>query len=95
MDFGPDTFFLRVPDNAMEPAFREGDFAYVDPDVPMVPGSFVGVRLDETAISVRLYGEEHGRRVLRSFYPDRVDCEVNRGNETMICGVVVFWGCKV
>ena len=29
MDFGPDTFFLRVPDNAMEPAFRAMAFTYL------------------------------------------------------------------
>ena len=92
--FGPRGFVVRVPDDAMRPAFRAGDFAYVDPDVPVAPGAFVCVRRDKTT-TVRLYAEERGRRVLRTLEPDRVECEVKADNETMIRGVVVFVGRRV
>lgn len=85
---------VRVPDDAMRPAFRAGDFAYVDPDVPVAPGALVCVRRDG-ATTVRLYAEESGRRVLRTFDPDRVDCEVDAANDKTMRGVVVFLGRRV
>lgn len=94
MHFGPETFVVRVVDCAMEPAFRRGDFVYVDPDVPMKPGHFVAVR-KSGAMTVRLLDEEHGRRALRKLSPDEVDCVLDSTNETMICGVVVCRGRKV
>ena len=92
VDIGPAVFVVRVPDDAMRPAFRAGDVAYVDPDVPVAPGAFVCVRVDGTSKTVRLYAEERGRRMLRTLEPDRVECEVDAGNEAMIGGVVVLWG---
>ena len=94
---GPRGFIVRVPDDAMRPAFRAGDFAYVDPDVPVAPGAFVCVRRDKTT-TVRLYAEERGRRVLRTLEPDRVEGTVDAGNAdggTTIRGVVVFVGRRV
>ena len=94
MAFGPRGFVVRVPDDVMRPAFRAGDFAYVDPDAPVVPGTFVCVRCGGTT-TVRLCAEERGRRLLRTLEPDRVVCEVNTDNETMIRGAVVFLGRRV
>ena len=80
---------VRVPDDAMRPAFRAGDFAYVDPDVPVAPGAFVCVRLDRATTTVRLYAEERGRRLLRTLEPDRVERAVDADDGTTIRGVVV------
>ena len=85
---------VRVPNDAMRPAFRAGDFAYVDPDAPVVPGAIVCMRRDGTT-TVRLYAEESGRRMLRTFDPDRVECEVDASDEKMIRGVVVILGRRV
>ena len=95
MHFGADTFIVRVPDDAMRPAFREGDYVYVDPDEPIASDEFVWVRVDATTVTVRFYTEEDGIRVLRTFVPDRVECEVDAGNDTMIGGVVVYWGERI
>ena len=92
MYHGPDTFSVRLPDDSMAPAFCAGEFAYVDPDVPMEPGRYVGVRRDGTDATVRLYTVENGMRVLRTLDPDRVDCVLTAANETMVAGVVVFHG---
>ena len=91
MRFGPEVFVLCVPDEAMRPAFRAGEYAYVDPDEPTRPGCFVAVRRED-ATTVRLYAEERGRRVLRTLNPERVESEVNACNETEIRGVVMLWG---
>ena len=95
VDIGPAVFVVRVPDDAMRPAFRAGDYAYVDPDALVAPGAFVCVRVDGMSKTVRLYAEERGRRVLRTLDLDREECEVNADNEAMIRGVVVFWGAGV
>ena len=88
---------VRVPDDVMRPAFRAGDFAYVDPDAPVVPGTFVCVRCGGTT-TVRLCAEERGRRLLRTLEPDRVEGAVDADNAdggTTIRGVVVFVGRRV
>ena len=85
---------VRVPDDAMRPAFRAGDFAYVDPDVPVAPGAFVCVRLDRATTTVRLYAEERGRRLPRALEPDRVERAVDADGGT-IRGVVVSLGRRV
>lgn len=94
MHFGPETFLLRVSDDAMAPTFRAGDFAYVDPDVPMESGHFV-VCQDKAGLTVRQYNTVEGTRMLRTLNPESVDVVVNVDNETMIRGVVVFWGRRV
>jgi len=76
----------------MEPAFHNGDFLYVDPDVPAADGRYVAVTETENGTTVRLFREEAGRRVLRTLNPDRVDRLVDTANETIIAGVVVFAG---
>ena len=85
---------VRVPDDVMRPAFRAGDFAYVDPDAPVVPGTFVCVRCGGTT-TVRLCAEERGRRLLRTLEPDRVEGAVDAADEATIRGVVVFVGRRV
>ena len=92
--FGRETFIVRVAEDAMAPRVRVGDYVWIDPDEPAVPGRFVAVRdpgrSGETV--VRLLVERDGRRILHAFderCPERI---VDAGNETDIRGVVVFVG---
>ena len=92
--FGPETFIVRVAEDAMAPRVRAGDYIWIDPDEPAVDGRFVAVRDlgrgGETV--VRLLVERDGRRILRALderCPERI---VDAGNETDIRGVVVFVG---
>lgn len=91
MQYGRDTFVVRVEDNRMAPRFNEGDFVFVDPDEPAVDGCFVGIRHDDgRAMTIRRFTDEGGRRLLRTMNPDYIECELDAKNETMICGVAVF-----
>ena len=94
---GRDTFAVRVEDDAMVPAFRDGDYVWVDPDEPMVDGGFVGVRDPRTGRKVvRRLGRESGHLVLRTLNPPGVEREL-LGDEVMeIEGAVVFSaaGCR-
>ena len=66
--FGPETFIVRVAEDAMAPRVRAGDYIWIDPDEPAVDGHFVAVRDPgrggETV--VRLLVERDGRRILRA-----------------------------
>jgi len=42
--FGPETFIVRIAEDAMAPRVRTGDYVWVDPDEPAVDGSIVAVR---------------------------------------------------
>lgn len=75
----------------MAPAFEHGDFAYVDPDLPMAPGDFVAVLRDGTT-TVRQLRDTDGRRVLWALNPEQMDCVVDASNRRLIRGVVVFRG---
>ena len=91
-----DTFVVRVEDDAMAPAFRDGYYVWVDPDEPMVDGGFVGVRAPRTG---RKGGPSararRGRLVLRTLNPPGVERELV-GDEVMeIEGAVVFAGNRV
>ena len=86
---------VRLADDAMAPVFREGDFVFVDPDVPMQPGDFVAVGREGSTTEVRQLVEEQGKRVLRTLNRGDTHCVVTADNETMIRGVAVFWGRKV
>ena len=55
MQYGPDTFFLRMADTSTSPRFEDGDFLWVDPDEPAEDGRFVAM---------------DGRRVLRALCGD-------------------------
>ena len=75
----------------MEPRFREGEYAYVDPDEPAVDGCFVGVGDAEADTTViRQFGRENGQIVLRTLNPCRVERVLDKDSETMIQGVAVF-----
>lgn len=94
MNFGgPETFVVRVVGASMEPWFRDGEFAYVDPDEPAVYRRFVAFRepgSDTTRIRQLVVSD--GRRVLRASAPGWPECVVDADNETMILGEVVFAG---
>ena len=94
MDFGPETFAARMPDDSMAPDLPRGWWAFVDPDEPMGPGRLLGVDDPEAGVvTVRRLVEEDGRMILRSadpgWWPDIV---VTADNETMIRGTVVVVG---
>lgn len=94
--YGPDTFVVRVEGDWMAPRFRNGDYAYVDPDERMTDGCFVAVRKRAGGATViRRYAVEGDRRVLRTLSPCRTECVVTVENETAILGVVVFAGSRV
>jgi len=92
--FGPETFIVRIAEDAMAPRVRAGDYVWVDPDEPAVDGSIVAVRDParggETV--VRLLVERGGRRTLRALDERLPERTVDAGNETDIRGVVVFVG---
>ena len=92
--FGPETFIVRVAEDAMAPRVRAGDYIWIDPDEPAVDGRFVAVRDPgrggETV--VRLLVERDGRRILRALDERCPERTVDAGNETDIRGAVVFVG---
>ena len=92
--FGPETFIVRVAEDAMAPRVRAGDYVWIDPDEPAVDGSFVAVRDPERGgeTVVRLLVERDGRRTLRALDERCPERTVDAGNETDIRGVVVFVG---
>ena len=92
--FGPETFIVRVTDDAMAPRVCAGDYVWIDPDEPAVDGRLVAVRDPgrggETV--VRRLVEHEGCRTLRALderCPERI---IDADNETDIRGVVVFVG---
>ena len=90
---GPDTFVVRVEDNAMVPAFGDGDYVWVDPDEPVVEGRFAGVRDPRVGKTViRRIGRADGRLVLRTLNPPRVEHVLVGDEEMRIEGAVVFVG---
>jgi len=92
--FGPETFIVRINDDAMAPRVCAGDYVWIDPDVPLADGCLVAVRDPagggETV--VRCFVEHDGRRTLHTpdaHAPARI---IDADNETDIRGVVVFVG---
>ena len=73
-----------------------GQWAFVDPDEPMVPGRLLGVDDPETGhVTVQWLVEEGGRRILRAAHRAWPDIVVTTDNETDIRGTVVLVGCGV
>ena len=96
MQFGRETFFLRMVGDSMLPRFVDGEVLFVDSDEPAESGRFVAIEDPETGgRTARLLVEEDGRRVLRVLSGDWPECVLDRDNETMILGVVVFKGSAV
>ena len=89
---GRDTFVVRVEGDAMAPAFRDGDYAWVDPDEFAADGRFVGVRDPTGKTVVRRLRREDGRVLLRTLNPPRVERELVGDEEMQIEGAVVFVG---
>jgi len=88
---GPDTFVLRVAGQSMAPRFPDGDYIFVDPDVPAANGRFVVVQRDDGATFKQLV-EEDGRRYLKAANPDWPEPIVEVEPGAAVCGVVVFHG---
>ena len=92
VEYGPDTFVIRMADDSMAPRIRRGDFVYVDPDQSAVPGRFVALRGPGGERTVRRCVEEDGRRVLRALAPGWPESVLDAEVGTLIEGVVVFAG---
>ena len=95
--FGPETFIERVGDDALAPDLAEGHYAWIDPDEPVRDGQLVAVWAEGpgSATLVRSFHVEDGIRVLRAGNPGWPEIVLDRDNETMIRGVVVFAGLGV
>ena len=93
MAAGGETFAVRMRDHSMAPRFNAGEWLFVDPDEPAVPGRFVAIEDPAGGgRTVREMAMVGGRRVLRALDADWPEIVVNGDNETMILGTVVFWG---
>ena len=93
MNYGPETFAVRMRDDAMAPLLPSGHWAFVDPDEPMAPGRLLGVDDPERdGVTVRRLVEEDGCWILRAAVPGWPDVVVTSENETLICGTVVLVG---
>lgn len=96
VDCGPEWFFLRMRGLSMSPRFEDGEYLCVDPDEPAEPGRFVAIVDPATGRdTVRLMAERGGRRVLRTLAGDGPDLVLDRDNETMIFGTLVFKGSRI
>ena len=96
MNYGPETFAVRMPDASMAPELPPGAWAFVDPDEPMAPGRLVGVDDAESGgVTVRRLVAEDGRLLLRAADPGWPDVAVTSDNETAIRGTVVVVGVAV
>ena len=93
VQLGPDAFFLRMGGTSMSPRIEDGEWLLVDPDEPAEPGRFVAIEHPDTGEqTARLMVEAYGRRVLRTLDADGAELTLDRDNETMILGTVVFKG---
>ncbi len=94
--YGLDTFVVRVEDNDMAPAIRNGDYVWVNPDEPAADGRLVGVRDPQAGkMVIRRIGRADGRIVLHTFNPPRVERVLVGDEERRIEGAVVFVGNRV
>ncbi len=90
---GPDTFVLRVAGESMAPRFPDGEYIFVDPDVPAENGSFVVVRrANDGAATFKQLVVEDGRRYLKAANPNWPEPIVEIEAGAAVCGVVVFRG---
>ena len=90
---GPDTFVLKVAGESMAPRFPDGDYIFVDPDVPAESGRFVVVgRPDDGAATFKQLVVEDGRRYLKAANPAWPEPIVEMQPDAAVCGVVVFQG---
>ena len=88
---GRDTFVLKVAGESMAPRFPDGDFIFVDPDLPAGNGSYVVVRRpDDGAATFKQLVVENERRYLKAANPNWPEPIVEAQADTAVCGVVFF-----
>ena len=82
------TFALSVPDDSMEPEFREGETIIVDPTLPGKHNQFIIARVDGDTLAtfkqLMVVGSRTYLKPLNSRYP-LVDVQ----GDVRVCGVVV------
>ena len=82
------TFALRVPDDSMEPEFREGEMILIDPTLPGKHNQFVIARMEGDSLAtfkqLTLVGNRTYLKPLNSRYP-LIDVQ----GAIKVCGVVV------
>lgn len=90
---GPGTFVLKVTGESMAPRFSDGDYIFVDPDVPAENGSYVVVRRpNDGAATFKQLIVEDGRRFLKAVNPNWPEPIVEAAPDAAVCGVVIFQG---
>ena len=88
---GPDTFVLKVAGESMAPRFPDGDYIFVDPDLPAGNGSYVVVRRpNDGAATFKQLVVENERRYLKAANPNWPEPIVEAQVDTAVCGVVFF-----
>lgn len=93
MHYGRETFCVRMVGTGMAPRFEDGDWLYVDPDEPAAAGRCVAIEDPASGErTVRLMVAAQGRRVLRALEDGWPEIVLDRDNETMVLGTVVFAG---
>ncbi|MDE2904962.1 MAG: S24 family peptidase [Acidobacteriota bacterium] len=87
--FGPETFIVRVADDAMAPRVCAGDYIWIDPDEPIADGRLVAVRDPDRGgeTVVRCFVERDGRRTVCALDARCPECAVDDAD---IQGVVVY-----
>ena len=75
----------------MAPRFPDGEYVFVDPDLPAEHGSYVVVRrADDGAATFKQLVVENGRRFLKAANPLWSEPIVEAESDTAVCGVVFF-----
>ena len=88
---GAGTFVLKVAGESMAPRFPDGEYIFVDPDLPAEHGSYVVVRrADDGAATFKQLVVERGRRFLKAANPLWSEPIVEAEADTAVCGVVFF-----
>jgi len=87
------SFVLRVKGQSMEPRFRDGEYIFIDPEMPADNGKFVVVRLEDTQeATFKQIIIEGGRTYLKALNPDWPTRIMEITQQAVVCGVVVFKG---
>jgi SOS-response transcriptional repressor LexA len=87
------TFVLQVKGQSMEPRFRDGEYIFIDPDIPADNGKYVVVRLEDTQeATFKQIIIEGGRTYLKALNPDWPTRIMEITQQAVVCGVVVFKG---
>jgi len=87
---GDNTFALQVVGNSMEPAYQDGEFIFIDPDVEPTNGADVVVRLeDRNEVTFKRFVIEDSRKFLMPLNPKSQPQRITLTADARIAGVVI------